>query len=181
MATAHQTLTLNDTDPISYGFLGLVYLFQKQHKQARSEMERAIDFNPSLADHYALLAETLSLEGRTEDALRLVEEALRRKPFFADGHLYTVGFAYYLAGKPHEAIAPPKQYPARYPNTLGAHLALAAVYSELGREAEARAEAVEVLRINPIFSLEVHKERAPIKDPAMLEQHIAALRKAGLK
>jgi len=38
-----------------------------------------------------------------------------------------------------------------------------------------------VLRINPQFSLEVDKERTPIKDPAMLERHMAALRKAGLK
>jgi hypothetical protein len=38
-----------------------------------------------------------------------------------------------------------------------------------------------VLRINPKFSLEVHKQRVPIKDPAMLERHIAALRKAGLE
>jgi hypothetical protein len=55
------------------------------------------------------------------------------------------------------------------------------VYSEIGKEAEARAEAAEVLRINPKFSLEVHKERVPIKDPAMLERHLAALRKAGFK
>jgi hypothetical protein len=52
---------------------------------------------------------------------------------------------------------------------------------ELGKEAEAHAEATEVLRLNPNFSLEVHKQRAPIKDPAVLERHIAALRKAGLK
>jgi hypothetical protein len=39
----------------------------------------------------------------------------------------------------------------------------------------------EVLRLNPKFSLEVHNERVPIKEPAMLKQHIAALRKAGLK
>lgn len=64
---------------------------------------------------------------------------------------------------------------------VGPHLNLAAAYSELGKEAEARAEIAEVLRLNPQFSLEVHKERAPIKDPAMLERHIAALRKAGLK
>ena len=69
----------------------------------------------------------------------------------------------------------------RYPDILGAHLTLAAVYSELGKESEARAEAAEVLRINPNFSLEVHKQRVPIKDLAMLERHIAALRKAGLK
>jgi hypothetical protein len=44
-----------------------------------------------------------------------------------------------------------------------------------------RAEAAEVLRINPKFSLEIHRQRTPIKDPAVLERHIAALRKAGLK
>jgi tetratricopeptide (TPR) repeat protein len=107
--------------------------------------------------------------------------ALRRKPDIADEHLPSVGAAYYLAGKPEEAIAPLKQYLTRYPNILGAHLTLAAVYSELGKEAEARAEAVEILRINPQFSLEVHKQREPIKDPTMLERHFAALRQAGLK
>jgi adenylate cyclase len=111
----------------------------------------------------------------------MVEQALRRKPRVADYHLYSVGTAYYLAGRPEEAIAPLKQYLNRYPNILGAHLTLAAVYSELDREAEARAEVAEVLRLNPKFSLEVHKERVPIKDPAMLDRHVAALRKAGLK
>ena len=42
-------------------------------------------------------------------------------------------------------------------------------------------EAADVLRLNPNFSLAVHKQRMPIKDPAVLERHIAALRKAGLK
>jgi hypothetical protein len=73
------------------------------------------------------------------------------------------------------------QFIARYPNILPAHLTLAVVYSELGQAAEARAEIAEVLRLNPNFSLEVHKQRMPIKDPAVLERHIAALRKAGLK
>jgi adenylate cyclase len=111
----------------------------------------------------------------------MVEQALRHKPFGADWHLDSVGAAYYLAGRPEEAIASLKQYLGRYPNILHAHMTLAAAYSELGREAEARAEATEVLRINPQFSLEVHKQRMPIKDPAVLERHIAALRKAGLK
>jgi hypothetical protein len=74
-----------------------------------------------------------------------------------------------------------KQYLSHYPNILGAHLTLAAVYSELGKEAEARAEAAAVLRINPNWSLEVWKQRVPYKDPAMLERVFAALHKAGLK
>lgn len=111
----------------------------------------------------------------------MVEQALRLKSMTADGHLVGVGTAYYLTGKPEAAVAPLKQFLARYPNILSAHLTLAAVYGELGKEAEARTEAAEVLRLNPKFSLEIHKERVPIKDPAMLERHIAALRKAGLK
>jgi tetratricopeptide (TPR) repeat protein len=111
----------------------------------------------------------------------MVEQALHRKPLVPDAHLESVGTAYYFAGRPEEALAPLKQYSARYPNILGAHLTLAAVYSELGKATEARTEAAEVLRLNPNFSLEVHKEREPIKDPATLERHIAALRKAGLK
>jgi hypothetical protein len=66
-------------------------------------------------------------------------------------------------------------------NFLGARLYLAAVYSELGREAEAQAEADEVLRLNLNFSLEVHKQRAPTKDPATVEPRLATLRKAGLR
>ena len=146
-----------------------------------AEMEQSIALDSDNADSYALLAEGLSRGSRPEEAARMVEQALRRKPLTPDGYLNSIGTAYYLAGKPAEAIAPLQEYLSHYPNTLGAHLMLAAVYSELGKEPEARAEVAEVLRLNPRFSLKVHKGRVPIKDPAVLERHIAALRKAGLK
>jgi adenylate cyclase len=181
LAAAQRSLALNNSSPPGHLLLGIVYLYQKQYEPALAETERAVALDPNDAAGYAFLAETLSRVGRPEEAIAMVEQALRRKPLVADSHLNSVGAAYYLAGRPEEAIAPLKQYLTRYPNILGAHLNLAAVYSELGREAEARAEAVEVLRLNPQFSLEVHKERVPIKDPAMLERHLAALRKAWLK
>jgi adenylate cyclase len=161
--------------------LGTVYLWQKQYEPALAELERAIVLGPNVAENYASLAEVLSRVGRPEEAVGMAEQALRRKPVAADDHLDSIGAAYDLAGRPEEAIAPLKHYLSHYPNILPAHLTLAAVYSELGKEAEARAEAAEVLRLNPKFSLEVHRQRAPIKDPAMLERHLAALRKAGLK
>ncbi len=124
---------------------------------------------------------TLSSIGKTEDALKAAAQALRLKCEVADDHLADVGAAYAVAGHYEEAREPLQRYLSRYPNVLPAHLMLAAVYSELGQAAQARAEAAEVLRLNPKFSLEVHKQRMPIKDPAVLERHIAALRKAGLK
>ena len=181
LAAGQQALALNDTFSLGHRALSTVYLWQKQYERALAEMERAITLDPNLASGYATLAEMLSQVGRPEEALRMIEQAMPRKPDIPDIHLNSVGTAYSLAGRPEEAIAPLKQYLTRYPNILDAHLTLAAVYSELGQEAEARAEAAEVLRLNPKFSLAVHRQRMPIKDPVVLEQHLAALRKAGLK
>lgn len=181
LAAAQQVLALNNASAAGHALLGYVYLWQKQYESALAEMERAIALAPTEAIFYALLAEALGCVGRPEDAIATVEQALRRTPFVADEHLSFVGAAYDLAGRPEEALAPLQRYLARYPNILGARLMLAAVYSELGREAEAWAEAAEVLRLNPQFSLPVHRQRVPIKDPVVLERHLATLRKAGLK
>jgi adenylate cyclase len=180
-AAVQRALSLNASDPLGHACLGSVYLLQKQYEPALAEMERVVGFYPNDAVSYAFWAETLSRAGRSEEAVAMVEQALNRKTLVVDNHLNSVGAAYYLAGRPEEALAPLKQFIARYPNILGAHLTLAAVYSELGQTAEARAEIAEVLRLNPNFSLEVHRQRTPIKDPATLERHIAALRKAGLQ
>jgi predicted Zn-dependent protease len=140
-----------------------------------------VQFQPS-ALHLALYSPLLTRRRkRPEEALQMVEQALRHKPAVVDEHLGSIGGAYYLAGRPEDAVAPLKQYLTRYPNILGAHLGLAAAYSELGKDAEARAEAAEVLRINPNYSLEVARQRSPLKDPVRLEQELAILRKAGLK
>jgi hypothetical protein len=47
----------------------------------------------------------------------------------------------------------------------------------MGHEKEARAEAAEVLRINPKFSAKM----LPYKDQSQTDKVINALRKAGLK
>ncbi len=46
------------------------------------------------------------------------------------------------------------------PDFLPAHLVLAIVHNELGREEEARAEVAEILRISPSASLEGQREDA---------------------
>jgi len=181
VAAAQRALALNDSFPRSHIHLGSIYLYQQQYDQALAEMERAVALAPTEAGSYAALAEVLSCVGRTEEALAAAAQALRLKPFVTDDHLAGVGTAYAVAGRYAEAQAPLQRYLSRYPNILHIHLMLAAVYSELGQAAEARAEAAEVLRLNPQFSLAVHRQRMPIKDPAVLERHLAALRKAGLR
>jgi adenylate cyclase len=66
-------------------------------------------------------------------------------------------------------------------NNFLAHLNLAATYSMMGREKEAHAEAAEVLRINPKYSLDSFAKRLSYKDQSQKDKLIDALRKAGLK
>jgi adenylate cyclase len=127
------------------------------------------------------LANTLSFLGRSEEANRSAEKALRLNPRLPPRLLVHLGHTYYLTGRTEEAVAALKKSLNGSPADLDSHLLLAAVYSELGREAEARAEAAEVLRINPHWSLEVWKQRVPYKEPAMRDRVFAVLRKAGLK
>jgi len=50
----------------------------------------------------------------------------------------------------------------------------------MGRDAEATAEAKEVLRINPKFTIESYAKTLPYKDKADVAREVAALIKAGL-
>ena len=92
-----------------------------------------------------------------------------------------------MTGRYEDALTVYKQLLVRsrkgeFPS-LAAHLFLADVYGELGREKEARIHAEEVLRIRPRFSLESVSKIGTYqyKDPALLERRLNALRKAGLK
>jgi hypothetical protein len=51
----------------------------------------------------------------------------------------------------------------------------------MGREKEARAEAAEVLRVNPKFSLDSLPKMLPYKDQSETDKVANALRTAGLK
>jgi len=181
MTAAQRALSFNDSWYPNHIILGYISLSQQQYDQALAEMERAVALAPTEAGSYATLAAVLSRVGRTEEALQAAAQALRLKPFIRDEHLAGIGTAYAVAGRYEEARTPLQRFLSRYPNLLYGHVWLAAVYNELGQAAEARAEVAEVLRLNPKFSLEVHKQRVPIKDPVVRERIIVALRKAGLK
>lgn len=182
LTISQKAIALNDFNPWGHAALGYVYVYQKQYEQALAEMERAIALEPNFAWGYAMQANLLSSAGRVEEAIELVEKAMHLDPPpYADNYALYLGSALYLAGRYEEAIAPLKRFLTRYPNRLQAHLVLVAVYNELGRETEARSQAAEVQRINPHFSLEIYRQRSPIKDPAVLERQLAALRKAGLQ
>ena len=89
-----------------------------------------------------------------------------------------------MVGRYEEALASYRQGLNRAQevglNPLPVYIGLAEVYSEMGRVEEAHGQALEVLRINPSFSLENWSKTEPFRDPKHLEKRLNALHKAGL-
>jgi hypothetical protein len=54
------------------------------------------------------------------------------------------------------------------------------LYVELDQKENARAEAEEILKLVPNFSVEVWGQRNPAKNQVQIERDMATLRKAGL-
>ncbi len=181
---AQRAVALDDALPRAHQILSLVYLFQRQHELALAEIERAIVLNPSNALNYSSLGVTLVFAGRLDEGVKALEQGLRLDPRNPTIYLAQLGHAYRSAGQCEKAIVPIKRALSLNPAIIPARVNLAVCYIELGREEEARAEAAEVLRRNPSFSVETawRKENQPFKDPTpILERLYAAARKAGLK
>jgi len=180
-ALAQKAVSLDDSLPIAHGVLGMVYLMQKQHEQALAEAQRAVSLDPSAADNYVSLGLILAYVGRPEEAIEVWQKAMRLNPHYPTSYSNALGWGYLLTRQYDEGITVLKNAISRNPNFPPLRGTLAIIYSELGRDEEARAEGAVMLKQVPTFSLEVFAQRIPYKDPAALARHIAGLRKAGLK
>lgn len=185
LESAQRAVALDDALPQAHSLLGFVYLYQRQHELALAEIERAIVLNPNDALNYQTLGIALVFAGRLDAGVKALEQAMRLDPRNPTIYLINLGHAYRSAGQCEKAIIPIKQALSLNPAIIPARANLAVCYVELGREEEARAEAAEVLRRNPSFSVEAvwRKENQPFKDDPtpILERTYAAARKAGLK
>src|SRR3989441_383468 len=95
---AQKAVALDDSLPEPHQVLGLVYLSKKQHDQAIVEARRVIALIPNAAEGYWRLGQILSTAGRPEEAIGLIEKAMRLNPHYPVWDLLDLGGAYYMAG-----------------------------------------------------------------------------------
>jgi adenylate cyclase len=177
-----KALAMDDSIPLAHAILGSLYLQKKEYDKAIAEGERAIALDPSGARAYDLYAQTLHYAGRSEEAIVMYQKALRLNPFAPSHFYHHLGHALKNAGRYEEAVSAYKKAVQLEPNNIFAHLGLAGTYNLMGREKEARADAAEVLRINPKFSMDSYAKSSSIqKNQVELDKFFDALRKAGLK
>ncbi len=181
MEMAQKTLAMDDSIYGAHALLSNLYTYSREYDKAIAEGERAVALEPSGAYAHEFYANSLFWAGRPKEAIPIYQKAIRLNPYGSATSLWMLGAAYRVTGSFEEAVLAFKKALLRSPDMFFVHLSLAATYIEMGREKEARAEAAEVLRINPKFSLDNLAKTLPFKDRSETDRYIGALRKAGLK
>jgi adenylate cyclase len=178
---ALKALTIDDKTYLALSALSLIHLLEKDYDRCMEIREQAFSINPNSADSNALVALTLSLVGREEEALPYQKTAMRLSPFYPFWYLSTLCDIFRLTGRHDEAIATAKAIiELNLPLEIEVgRLYLAAIMIELGKDEEARGVAAEYLKLRPTFSLKRFKKTRIYKDPKVTEKLISQLRKAG--
>src|SRR5229473_6648979 len=174
--SVRKALALNDSLPFAHVLLGRLLVEREQCDAAIAEIHRAIALAPNSANAYFLAAETLSACGKPSEGLEIAQKAMRLDPKNSDWYLFEVGFADLKMGRSKEAVPVLERFLISYPNHVGARTILAVAFVESGMMEQAHAEAGEIERLSPQFSVE-----AAGRFKGQSSHFISDLRQAGLK
>lgn len=173
---ARDAIDLDMLDARGFGELGFAHLYRKEHDAAISAYERATKLNPNDADLMSDMADALAHCGKSEDAIALLEKAMRLNPFYPDQYIWHLGGAYFNLKKYKKAVATIKTMQ----NQTEGRRILAASYGHMGKVSEAKAEAERVLSAHPNFDLKHWASVQPDKFQADVEHFVDGLKRAGL-
>jgi len=147
---------------------------RRRHRRVRARLRAQSQF------HRLSIRQRRDVCGRARKSDRGIGGRHPLDPFQPSYAFGTMGIVNYMLKRYGEAVRRLRHCTLGMPNVQWPHAWLAAGYARLGQLEEAGAEAADVLRINPAFTIESWKRTAPFKDPKDLEHLIDGLRKAGL-
>jgi adenylate cyclase len=176
-----KAIALDESEAIGHSSLGYFYTFAGQFDKAVAHAEQGLALDPNSHPILYQAASALVHSGRPEEAIPLLQKAIRLSPFAPAVFFDALSTAYRMIGRFDEAVEQAKKAVERGPENQYIYLALASACFLAGREEEARAAAAEVRKINPQFSLEQYAKTLPFRDRSFIDRTIETLRKAGLK
>jgi adenylate cyclase len=176
---ASKAVQLDPNLPQAHAQLGHVLCKGRENEAALAAFERAMALNPNFTDWR--FGEALVYAGDPARAIEVIERHMRLDPFYAPLAPGFLGLAHYMLKQYSQALPLLQECVSRMPNSRAGHCLLAATYAQLGNIEKARAEAAEVLRIEPQYTIEGTQARmSGFKRTEDAEHFFDGLRKAGL-
>jgi len=173
---ARRSTELDRFDARGFAEVGYALLYKRRHLESLAGYAKAIALNPNDSDIIAEYADALVYAGQPAKSVELLEKAMRLNPYYPDWYLWYLAGAYNHLGRPGDVISTVQ----RMRNPAEGRRLLAANFALLGMMKEASAEAAEVLRLHPGFSVSEWRQRPPYRDDKLLDRYVDALRRAGL-
>lgn len=176
---ARKAIELDPNLPEAYAELAFTIIRKRDFDGAKAAAEKAIKLNPNFIDYR--LAFVFMAVGNFPQAMEIAKAQMRCDPFHPHLAPFNLGMALYLDGRYEDARHWLRETTSRSPNHQYGHAWLAATYARLGRTGDAQAEAAEVLRLNPKYSINGTQQQILFFKRAEDIEHIVdGLRKAGL-
>jgi TolB-like protein len=174
---ARLAVSLDPNDYANHWDLAFVYLNTCRFEMALEEYGRAAALNPNDADLLSEMAETLVYAGETDLALKQLNEAMRRNPFYPDWYRWVLGWALFNAERYEEARTELNRMsrPPQHVNLLCAGIA-----AMLGDDGAAKAALARFLSHRPGWTIAKERARSTFRHHRDEERWLAALAAAGL-
>jgi adenylate cyclase len=177
---AERAIEKDPTEALAHAVAAVAATFGRDLERAQSEIDIALSLNPNMAMAYNIQGGIRIYVGRPEEAIPLIERAMRLDPATNLQFLHFLGMANLLAGKYETAAAALRERIRLVPNTDFSRSLLASALGHLGQTDEARRVWQELKQINPKYSSEEHLGRLPFKNETDAERIAEGLKKAGL-
>jgi len=180
---ARKAIQIDPNLPLAHSVLGAVLMFEgqfkRQHEASIAEFERAVALNANDVDWR--FGSALVFAGYSRRAVEVLKAYMRLDPFYPPIAPGLLGLAHYMLKQYSQALPLVRECVARSPRYRSGHVWLAAIHAQLGQLEEARAEAAEVMRLVPNYTIAgIARRTVAFKQADDDEHYFDGLRKAGL-
>src|SRR5262245_7331332 len=140
---AARAVSLDAQETVCHTALSYIQLWRRRYDEAEFHARKALALNPNRPYALVAIADFLAYTGRPDEAVVLMNDAMRLDPHHPAWYWSVLGRAHFTARRPAEAVAAMKHRPKL---TLFSQAYLAATYAQLGEQAAMDAATAEVLR-----------------------------------
>jgi adenylate cyclase len=179
LAAARQSIRLAPDLALGYQVLSYALAVSGDHQASMLAGERAVALTPNDPDSLMAMAKAQVRFGAYREAVTNAERARRLHPMAPEYYAYVHGQALYAAGRLAEADKILGDCLLRAPQEPNCLKIRAAVLSRLDRRDEARQAMVQLLSIEPRFSLSAERTYRRFGDSPLMERYLADLAAAG--
>ena len=176
-----KAISLDENNSDAHLCAGVLFTMKKDHKNGIASLKRSISLNPNNADAYVYLGWALAMYDQPSEGIKYIKKAFLLNPSPPSFYLHHLGICYRMLKQYDDAITAFNKSIQIQPDNIVAHIGLIFTYNLSGQEDKAYKLGLEVLKLNPSFSVEKYVNASPFSRSE--EKYVLfskALRKAGL-